>query len=140
MSSTCDESEGRPPGGVWTFGYQIFRRSSCEGNPFGFVVKQAGMELEECKPLELPFVDNMVDFSFYKNCSACDESATLLQLSRQAVNATQPMTTTPTAGAARAEADPDVIVDIDDSGGSNTKPWLKTVSMIAGGVFALISL
>ena len=28
---------------------------------------------------QLPFVDNQVDFSFYKNCSACDESATLIQ-------------------------------------------------------------
>lgn len=61
-----------------TYGYQIFRKSDCTGNPFGFVVKQDNMLLEVCTPLELPFVDNQVDFAFYTDCEACDPSATLV--------------------------------------------------------------
>ena len=71
VTATCDATKpDAPEGGVWTFGYQIFRRSTCEGNPFGFEVKQSGMELDECAPLELPFVDNQVDFTFVLSSDA----------------------------------------------------------------------
>ena len=45
-----------------------------------FEVKQDGMKMEACTPLELPFVDNQVDFAFYESCDACDASAMLLPL------------------------------------------------------------
>ena len=66
------------------------------------------MELEECTPLELPFVDNQVDFAFYFECVACDKTATLAQIEQRVVS-TEPATQSSTTTSTTTVTLPDVV-------------------------------
>jgi len=115
------------------------------GNLFGFEVKQNGMELEECTPLELPFMDNQVEYAFHFECPACNKNATLARFEQQAVStapASQPSTTT-----ARIEqqvvstepaTQPSTTTAADDSAGMHTTAHAATgLAALAAALFAL---
>eukprot|EP00040_Diaphanoeca_grandis_P036917 m.237891 g.237891 ORF g.237891 m.237891 type:complete len:1772 (-) comp33716_c1_seq2:149-5464(-) len=77
-----------------TYGYQVFGRSGCQGDPFGFEIKGGGMAMNECKALSLPFIDNQIDFAFLEECSICDESSSIdlynIQVKEEADNSPTP--------------------------------------------------
>ena len=113
VTPMCDKEKRSSGGdvvtsGVYTFGYQIFKENDCTGNPFGFEVKQSGMELEECTPLELPFVDNQVDFAFFFECEVCDKSATLSQIAQKIVDSSRPTASSTTTSTTSTTQPPTV--------------------------------
>eukprot|EP00049_Salpingoeca_infusionum_P019456 m.361947 g.361947 ORF g.361947 m.361947 type:complete len:1891 (+) comp20020_c0_seq1:168-5840(+) len=60
------------------FSFRVFKNPDCTGDPFGFKVELTNVDLEECKPLNLPFVGNQADFMFLEACEICSKDSSLL--------------------------------------------------------------
>ena len=54
-----------------TFGFGVFIRPDCTGDPYGIRITEDGMAIDECRPLSLPFIGNQADFIFVYDCPVC---------------------------------------------------------------------